>query len=254
MSVIKNILVFVTRQIPTPIMEKLIRRLISAKTVSMKPDDGLRFLFRLDSVLYSLQGQLAKSYGGGTHTKHRHMKYHEFFINRIKANERALDVGCGTGAVSYDIAATAGALVTGIDFIEDNIKTATKIYNHQNVKYLVGDVLTDLPDERFDVVVMSNVLEHIKDRPEFLKKLINVTKASRVLIRVPLFERDWRVPLRKELGIEWRLDNTHETEYTIESFLSEMDNAGMNIKHQEIRWGEIWAEVIPKHRGEKAKS
>jgi hypothetical protein len=68
---------------------------------------------------------------------------------------------------------------------------------------------------------------------------------ERILIRVPLFERDWRVPLKKELGVEWRLDDTHETEYTLESFASEMQEAGLAVKHLEVRWGEIWVELFP---------
>jgi len=58
-----------------------------------------------------------------------------------------------------------------------------------------------------------------------------------------LFERDWRVPLKKELGVEWRLDTTHETEYTLESFKEEIANAGLSITHLEVQWGEIWAQV-----------
>jgi hypothetical protein len=45
------------------------------------------------------------------------------------------------------------------------------------------------------------------------------------------------------LGVEWRLDNTHETEYTLESYFEEMAAAGLCIVHQEVRWGEIWSEA-----------
>ena len=70
-------------------------------------------------------------------------------------------------------------------------------------------------------------------------------RPAHILIRVPLFERDWRVPLKQELGVEWRLDPTHEIEYTIESFAEEIAEAGLTVSLQEIRWGEIWAEVSP---------
>jgi 2-polyprenyl-3-methyl-5-hydroxy-6-metoxy-1,4-benzoquinol methylase len=103
--------------------------------------------------------------------------------------------------------------------------------------------LNDLPDYDCDVIILSNVLEHLPNRPPFLQKVQQRIKPDRFLIRVPLFERDWRVPLKKELGVEWRLDLTHETEYTQESFAEEMAEAGLKIKHQEVRWGEIWAEV-----------
>jgi hypothetical protein len=68
-------------------------------------------------------------------------------------------------------------------------------------------------------------------------------RPSRLLIRVPLFERAWQVPLRQELGLEWRSDATHETEYTWETFAAEMAASNLVISHTEIRWGEIWAEV-----------
>jgi len=87
------------------------------------------------------------------------------------------------------------------------------------------------------------VLEHLPKRPQFLKKVEQSVHAGRFLIRVPLFERDWRVPLKKELGVEWRLDLTHEIEYTQESFTQEITEADMHIVYQETRWGEIWAEV-----------
>jgi len=66
-----------------------------------------------------------------------------------------------------------------------------------------------------------------------------------ILIRVPLFERDWRVPMKKQLDVEWRLDATHETEYTQESFIREIADAGLCVVYQETRWGEIWAELEP---------
>jgi hypothetical protein len=73
-------------------------------------------------------------------------------------------------------------------------------------------------------------------------------RPSRVLLRVPVFERDWRVPLKEELGLDYRLDPTHCTEYTLESFSKEMNDARFAVTHQEVRWGEIWAEAVPKYR------
>jgi len=200
-------------------------------------------LFELDARLYSLQGQLAVIYGGGLHTKHRHTRYHDFFTRRVQAGERVLDIGCGNGALTRDIAEHAGAEVTGIDLAEANIAVARQRHPHPRVRYLVGDALSDLPDERFDVIVMSNVLEHLDQRSAFLRQVQARYLPARWLIRVPLFERDWRVPLKRELGVEYRLDPTHLIEYTQEAFASELCEAGLQIAHQEIRWGEIWAEV-----------
>jgi ubiquinone/menaquinone biosynthesis C-methylase UbiE len=188
---------------------------------------------------------MASAYGGGAHVKHRHMRYHDFFVERIRHGERVLDVGCGTGEVAYDVAARTEAFVVGIDIEPDKIERARQRHPHQRVEYRIGDVLSDLTEESFDVILLSNVLEHLPERPIFLRRVQQLTHPSRILIRVPCFERDWRVPLKRELGVEWRLDVTHETEYTIESFADEMAEANLRIIHQEVRWGEIWAETVP---------
>lgn len=229
---------------PTELLETMIFRLVAGRAASLPPDKALSFLFRLDSVLYSLQGQKAVEYDHGVHPKHRHIRYHDFFVNRIGPGEHVLDIGCGIGALAYDIAERSGAYVLGMDLSPDNIAEAGRRFAHPRVEYRVGNALQGIPPGHFDAIVLSNVLEHLQERPAFLRKLQEEVGPLHFLIRVPLFERDWRVPLKQELGVEWRLDSTHATEYTLESFADELDNAGLRITHQELRWGEIWAEAV----------
>jgi SAM-dependent methyltransferase len=221
-----------------------IESLVAWRVEALPADEALRFLFRLDSKLYALQGLKAVEYGGGIHTKHRHMRYHDFFIARIRKGERVLDVGCGLGAVAYDVAEKAGAYVVAIDLNPKAVAEAKDRHSHPRVEYRVGNVLDDNLDGNFDVVILSNVLEHLQARPTVLRRLQDIAKPSRILIRVPLFERDWRVPLKRELGVEWRLDPTHEIEYTLESFDKELAEASLIFSHREVRWGEIWAEAV----------
>jgi hypothetical protein len=90
------------------------------------------------------------------------------------------------------------------------------------------------------------VLEHLDDRAAFLRDIVGRTAATRVLVRVPLFERDWRVPLKRELGVDFRLDPTHRIEYTPEEFETEMAAGGLAIDERDVRWGEIWAACRPR--------
>jgi SAM-dependent methyltransferase len=227
-------------------LQNLLVTVASTRALSLQPADGLRFLFGLDAALYPVQGQLSVRYGGGLHTKHRHTRYHDFFVHRVKRGERVLDIGCGIGALAFDMAQNSSAYVVGIDLHQDNIAIARARYAHDNVLYEVGDVLHTPLQGHFDVAVLSNVLEHLPERPQFLRSLIGAVKPSRILLRVPVFERDWRVPLKRELGIDHRLDPTHYTEYTLEEYASEMSEAGLQVVHQEVRWGEIWAEAVPR--------
>jgi SAM-dependent methyltransferase len=247
MRILPSVLLRITLRalcaLPLRWFEALLSRAIQERSLRLSPAEALRFLFRLEARLYEFEGGQSVRYGGGLHTKHRHTRYHDFFVRRISSDERVLDVGCGIGALAYDIAVEAGAHVVGVDLEERSIEAARARFAHPRVEYHHGDALADIPRGAHDVIVLSNVLEHLPERAQFLRRLVAATGARRFLIRVPLFERDWRVPLRRELGVEWRLDPTHETEYTLESFAAEVAEASLVIQHQEVRWGEIWAEV-----------
>lgn len=236
-------LAWIANLLPQAALELALQRILAARSQRLAPDEALRFLFRLDAELYALQGPLAGHYGGGLHTKHKHTGYHDFFVKRIQANERVLDIGCGLGAVAADIAQRTGARVHGVDLNADSIAEAQRRYQLPNLSFAVQDALQLVADAAYDTIVLSNVLEHIVERPGFLRRAMQATKAKRIFIRVPLFERDWRVPLKKELGVEWRLDPDHKTEFTLEQFAEETEAAGLTLVHQEVHWGEVWAEL-----------
>jgi SAM-dependent methyltransferase len=236
----------VGKMLPLWLLESIGPQLVSAKVMSMQGGDAIKFLMRLDNELYSVQGYAAVAYGNGVHPKHRLTGYHDFFVDHVEAGATVLDVGCGNGAVAHDVAARCNARVLGIDQSEVNILHAKTEFSHPGITYTVGRAPENLPDREFDVVILSNVLEHIERTLEFLSTLIQATRPRIFLIRVPLFERDWRVPLKKELGVDYRLDRTHFIEYTQESFAEEIYSAGLRIAYSEVRWGEIWAQAVAK--------
>jgi hypothetical protein len=98
---------------------------------------------------------------------------------------------------------------------------------------------------RLEVVVLSNVLEHIVLRVELLRRLHAATSAATFLIRVPSRERDWLVPLRAQLGLLHFSDPTHETEYMPEQPRDELRDAGLALVELDQRWGELCAVARP---------
>ena len=198
-------------------------------------------ILRLHNFCYRLTSVFCKKTEQGLHPKHRLMNYHKFFIDNINSGDTVLDLGCGNGALSFDIAKKA-IKVVGIDLNERNIEFAKERFSAPNLEYIIGDARENLPDRRFDAIILSNVLEHIEDRVEFLKKIKKI--APKILIRVPMINRDWITLYKKELGVEWRLDKTHDIEYTLESFKNELNQADLFIKKHSIQFGEIWAVII----------
>ncbi|MBI5326760.1 MAG: class I SAM-dependent methyltransferase [Deltaproteobacteria bacterium] len=230
---------------PSAFRANILIRLINVSIRYDSPDRAIGFLLEVDNRLYELEGKAAIRYGNGIHPKHKHINYHMFFIKNINQGEHVLDIGCGNGLLTYDIAACVSDVrIIGVELNEVNIKFANEHYRHPNLRFICGNAMSDLPHECFDVIVLSNVLEHLEDRVNFLQRVIRQTSPKRLLLRVPMFERDWRVPLKKELGIDYRLDSTHHIEYTYEEFVEELRQAGLSITHIEFRWGEIWAVAV----------
>ena len=75
----------------------------------------------------------------------------------------------------------------------------------------MGDALAYTPEDPFDAAVLSNVLEHLEPRVELLRALREHARVDRLLIRVPMIEREWTVPLRRELGLPYFSDPEHES-------------------------------------------
>jgi SAM-dependent methyltransferase len=241
-QLIKQIGTLPFRVMPAAVRRRLVQLGLEGAAAGA-PADGLRELLTIDDDLAGVINRLALRYDHGIHAKHRLMKYHDFFVDRIARGERVLDVGCGYGAVSASIAERSGAIVTGIDLDSENVAAARRRYPHPGLTFIKGIAPQDVPAEPFDVVVASNVIEHIDDRIGFMTAIQDRVAASRWLIRVPMADRDWRVPLRRELGLCAFSDTTHFTEYTRASFEQEMRDARFAIAQLQVNWGEIWAEV-----------
>lgn len=202
----------------------------------------LKLALKLHSFSYKLISYLAIKNENGLHPKHRLIGYHEFFTKNINSNDRVLDIGCGNGSLAKDVAKYAKS-VTGIDIDEKLIAKAKRKNPAPNLEYKVGDVTHDLSNEKFDVIIMSNVLEHIDERVQFLKSIKPL--ANKFLFRVPMIDREWVTLYKKELGLDYRLDTTHFTEYTFAQFKSEFEQAGYRIDNHSVQFGEIWAVIYP---------
>lgn len=228
----------------------LIKGILKIITKTLKPKSSLKLLLNIDNILYSYISVCSIRYDNGIHPKHRLISYHDYFVKNIGENENVLDIGCGNGALDYDIAQKIEGDILGIDKNRNNIDYANKHYKCSNLKFVCGDALMGLPENnmKFNTVIMSNLIEHIERRVEFIKNILLIIKPEKILFRVPMYEREWMVPIKNELGVEYRLDNTHFTEYVQEDFFSELENAGMKVESYEVRWGEIWAMALPNRR------
>ena len=205
----------------------------------------VRFFLRLNNLTYRMISVLSiELEKERLHPKHRLIKYHAFFIDNVKKGDTVLDIGCGNGVLLKNVAMKTEVLAVGIENKENNVETAKKsIADLPNAVIIHSDIREYQENKHFDTVILSNILEHLDNRAELLNRLRVQFTPEQFLIRVPMFERDWLVPYKKELGAEWRLDITHKIEYTENEFREEVEKAGLFIKSISFKWGEIYAVV-----------
>ena len=93
--------------------------------------------------------------------------YADFLQPHLSPSTHLLDVGCGSGELSLDLAATVGH-VTGVDVEQEEIDAARRAMAQgaiENADFQVGDIYSlDLPDDHVDAVLAHSVLEAL-DRP-----------------------------------------------------------------------------------------
>jgi 2-polyprenyl-3-methyl-5-hydroxy-6-metoxy-1,4-benzoquinol methylase len=125
-----------------------------------------------------------------------------------------LDAGCGAGRHLSETFRFAGVNVVGIDMNKHDADVANRTLNamlHEQedgggVKLLCASDITRLPfaDESFDVVICSEVLEHIPDLDQAVREIIRVLKPGKSLVvSVPRY-----LPER----ICWALSKEYHTE------------------------------------------
>lgn len=233
------------RLVPTRVTERIFQSWINVLATRRAPADALQKLFALEDHVQREIDHAAIRLDQGVHAKHRLTGYHDFFVERVRSGDRVLDVGSGKGELAYDIADRSGADVVGIDVKPESVAFARRRFSDARVRFMNGNVLDELPSGPFDVVVLSNVIEHLELRVELLRRIVADLRPRRLLIRVPAENRHWHVPLRRELGLEWFSDPSHVVEYDEARLRSELAAAGLEAIEVRSCWGELWAEARP---------
>lgn len=119
----------------------------------------------------------------------------------LRPGQKVLDLGCGEGRHAIHLLASETVEVVGMDLDFDDVRTAREraqpfVENPQSPGRLllgVGDGL-QLPfaDDTFDVVICSEVLEHIHDYTGVLAEIDRVVKPAGIFAAsVPAYFPEW---------------------------------------------------------------
>lgn len=94
---------------------------------------------------------------------------------------KILDAGCGNGLLTAKLAAL-GHSVVGIDVAEDGIEIARK--NYPDIRFEVHSGYDDFHDivDQVDVVISTEVVEHLFTPPLYMKSVFNILRPGGALI------------------------------------------------------------------------
>jgi ubiquinone/menaquinone biosynthesis C-methylase UbiE len=109
-----------------------------------------------------------------------------FLLPYLSKGMSLLDVGCGPGNITADLASRLGdGPVTGVDLSEEVIEMARSQYDSEttpNLSFEVGNVYElDFPNKSFDVVYAHQVLQHLARPVDALKEMRRVLKPGGTL-------------------------------------------------------------------------
>jgi 2-polyprenyl-3-methyl-5-hydroxy-6-metoxy-1,4-benzoquinol methylase len=129
-----------------------------------------------------------------------------------KDNLSIIDVGCGRGAFSNVISCYGD--VIGIDPVNSVIEYGKELYPELELMALsLQDYVYIFPDKKYDLVLCTEVIEHVVDKVGFLKKLKNLLKDDgHIILTTP----------RKEIQEEW-ISKFGNPEQPIEEWISTED-------------------------------
>jgi SAM-dependent methyltransferase len=165
-----------------------------------------------------------------------------FLLDALKPGDRVLDLGSGNGEITAAIALNTPRVV-GIDHDAQNLAKARTAY--PQLEFIHADAREYLSSgEKFDVLVMSHVLEHL-DHPQEILTFAR-ENFERMYIEVPDFEASPLNQMRLTRGRTLVYsDNDHVNEFD----RSELDDllvaAGLQVVAREFTGGLMRYWVVP---------
>lgn len=162
--------------------------------------------------------------------------YNSIIMTKIPIRtNRVLDIECGLGALGLELRNLNKDIeVHGIEKNENVAKVASKLLD----KVYIGDaeqIVNELEENYYDVVALSDVLEHMHNPWEFIKKIKRLLSKNGIIVTsIPninnisiikgLLSGKWEYA---DAGL---LDRTHIRFFTYNSIKKMFDDAGYYIK------------------------
>lgn len=178
------------------------------------------------------------------------MRYHtiNFIKKQVELTDKVLDLGSGYGDMSNKLAEFAKKVV-GVDYVKENVEIAKSKHAKYNLEFIYGDAFDYLEscNEKFDVIILSHILEHIDEPLDFLKKC--VPHAKKIFIELPDYDKTYLNHYRTQLNNKIQYtDADHVWEFDREELFELIKNCGLKVIETDFRFGvmKVWCKIYDK--------
>ncbi len=136
------------------------------------------------------------------------------------------EVGCGAGGVLQQLSAQRPTIQRFVGYeIAPAALTIARQHSDDRIEYRLADAAEDL--ERFDLMLVIDVIEHVDDPIAFLRRLR--FKAARTILHIPL-DLSVQALLRPSKLIALRNSVGHIHYFTPETALATITDAGYTVR------------------------
>ncbi len=139
----------------------------------------------------------------------------------LKQGMSVLDVGCGTGSISTDIAIIVGnsGKVIGIDNTEKFIESGKVTYKSiKNLELIHCDIFDFVPRQKFDLIVSARTLQWLSNPKDALLKMKSLLKPNG---QISILDYNHN-------NLEWNPEPPESMKDFYKIFLKWRNDAGMN--------------------------
>ena len=213
--------------------------------VFLNPQPSDRELARIYSEDYFLGSETTASRQSVSEMKQSTAKMYLSQVRRYSGmtKGRLLEVGCGDGDFLV-IAEAEGWQVTGVEYSSAACKRAqTRL--HQG-EVLCGELpQANLAADQYDVCVLSDVIEHVRNPLDFMREVYRVLKpAGTVLIATPSID-SWSARLMKQKWMEFKAE--HLSYFDRQTLQTALVRAGFREVVVEAGWKTLSLDYIRMH-------
>jgi dolichol-phosphate mannosyltransferase len=151
-------------------------------------------------------------------------KRHRVILNFTKRNASVLDIGCGSSRIILDLPEAVG-----MDVLQPKLRWLQPRHDK-----LVRASCFSLPfkDESFDVVINSEVIEHVPDDPVIMEEMWRVLRpGGKLILGTPDYSRRLWILLEWIYGkiLPGAYAHEHITHYTYEGLRKRLEERGFKV-------------------------